>query len=113
MLADDCHPHRSYRAVHWRQMEHGEESTLGGPLDRRGPSVSARRARMANQVEDVHRAFPYRLAVESLSDRNRLGERRCTAVHALDSFAELIDFYFVHASPISRMAVAAPPEATR
>ena len=39
---------------------------------------------MPGQVEDVHHAFPYRLALESLVNRNGLGERRGAAVQAFD-----------------------------
>jgi len=51
---------------------------------------------MSGQVEDVHHAFPYHLTLECLANGHGLGERRGAAVHALNGFAELVDFYFSH-----------------
>ena len=49
---------------------------------------------MAREIEDVHDAFPYRLAFERLADGQGLGERRGATVHALDGFLELYCGYF-------------------
>jgi len=67
----------------------------------RGPGIGAGRGRMAGQVEDVHHAFPYRLAVECLAHWNRLGEPRGPTVHLLDSPFELVGFNFGHVCRIS------------
>src|SRR6266496_3047225 len=56
----------------------GNRSTSGFvlPSNRRGPGVGAGRGRMPDQVEDVHHALPYGLALESLVDWHRLSECR-------------------------------------
>jgi hypothetical protein len=56
---------------------------------------------MAREVEDVHHAFPYRLALECLAHGNRLRERRPAAVHVFDSIFKLIGFSFGHVCRIS------------
>src|SRR5258708_7113698 len=82
-------------------MEHGNESPFRAPLDWRGPGISAGCGRMPGQMEDVHDAFPYGLALEGFADGYGLGERRRAAVHALHGLLELIDFNFGHAHHIS------------
>jgi hypothetical protein len=66
-------------------MQHGKEPSFRASLDWRGPSIGADRSRMPSKIEDVHRAFLYRLALKCLADGNGLGERRGTTVHALNS----------------------------
>ena len=60
---------------------------------------------MAGQVEDMHDAFPYRLAVECLANGDCLGQRRGAAMHTFDGFAELIGFR--HSNRHTVTAVAA------
>src|SRR6202140_5190537 len=62
-------------------MQHRKVPPLLAALDRGRASVGAGRGGMSDQVEDVHRAFPYRVASKRLADGNKLHERRLAAVH--------------------------------
>ena len=46
---------------------------------------------MPGQIEYMHHAFLFGLALECLADGNRLGERRGAAVHVLDGFPKLVN----------------------
>jgi hypothetical protein len=50
---------------------------------------------MPSKIEDVHRAFLYRLALKCLADGNGLGERRGTTVHALNSDFQTVSHGFL------------------
>jgi hypothetical protein len=71
-------------------MQHSEEPALVLPSIGDDQGKSAGRCRMFDQVEDVHHAFPYRLALECLAHGNRLRERHPAAVHVFDSIFKLI-----------------------
>ena len=46
---------------------------------------------MPGQIEYMHHAFLFGLALECLAAGNRLGERRGAAVHVLDGFPKLVN----------------------
>lgn len=95
MLGHDSCTHRIERRLDRDDLQHREEAPLAAALNRGGPGVASGGLGTALDVERIGNTFPDGLALDSLADRNSLGEGGAAGVRRLHDLLHLI-----HAAPI-------------
>ena len=93
MLRDDSRSNGLCRPRNRPLMQHRKPPLIAS-LDWRGPGIGFIGLRMAVDFENVHDAFPYRFAAESLCNRHGLGKRGGAAVLRFDCPFKLQWVYF-------------------